>query len=114
MLERVTARGFETSLVRGQLGFAQLNLGRNEDAARNYERAFALGIPPGRGTTGVASYNLAIAYARLGRADTSFALLDRAVASGITQRAQFERDEDLTPLRADPRFQALLAKLPDR
>ena len=80
-------------------------------AAQAYERAFALGIPPGRSTQGVANYNLAIAYAHLGRHDEAFARLAGAVEQGITARAQYADDDDLAPLRGDARFAEMLARL---
>ncbi len=109
-LERAIALGQESSLLRGQLGYAFLALGRNEDGARSYERALALGVPPGPARA-TAAYNLACAYARLGRTDDAFRMLDEAVENGLTQRAQVENDEDLAPLRADPRYQELLQRL---
>jgi Flp pilus assembly protein TadD len=111
LLEGVTRSGYETSLIRGQLGFAYLSLGRHADGAREYERAFALGMPPGRAATGVAAYNLAAAYARLGRGADAIAMLTRAVDNGMTNRASIEADEDFASLRSDPQFQALLARI---
>jgi len=111
LLQRAIAGGVEHSLIYGQLGWAQLHLGRNEDAARSYERAFELGIPPGRSTRGVAWYNLACAYARLGRLDRAFEALGRAVDEGVNDRAAFEQDGDLAPLRADPRFAQIRQRL---
>ncbi|HJR41997.1 MAG TPA: hypothetical protein VJ812_07865, partial [Gemmatimonadaceae bacterium] len=109
-LERAIALGLETSLTRGQLGYAQIVQGRYEEGARNYERSFELGIPPGNGR-GVAAYNLACAYARLGRADDAFRMLDVAVENGMRRREQFEGDEDLASLRGDPRFRRLMERL---
>jgi tetratricopeptide (TPR) repeat protein len=102
----------EHSMIFGQLGWTQLHLGRHEEAARSYERAFALGIPPGRATRGVAWYNLACAYARLGRHDQAFAALDSAVVQGVVERRLYESDDDLAALRSDPRFGRLVARLP--
>lgn len=110
LLSRAIASGVQHSMIYGQLGWAQLHLGRNAEAARSYERAFELGIPPGRSTRGIAWYNLACAYARLGERDRAFAALEQAVAEGMNDRAAFERDEDLAPLRSDPRFAALFAR----
>ncbi len=112
LLARAVAGGVEHSIIHGQLGWAQLHLGRNAEAARSYERAFELGIPPGRATRGVAWYNLACAYARLGESDRAFAALDSAVAQGVTERRNYESDADLAVLRTDARFARLLARLP--
>jgi tetratricopeptide (TPR) repeat protein len=112
--ERVRRTGVENSLILGQIGWAQLHLGQNAEAARSYERAFELGIPPGRNTQGLAWYNLACAYTRLGRVDRAFEALNKAVEQGMKERATFEGDEDLRPLRGDPRFAELLARLDAR
>jgi tetratricopeptide (TPR) repeat protein len=111
LLERARQHGMENSLVVGQIGWAQLNLQRNAEAAASYERAFQLGIPPGRNTAGVAWYNLACAYVRLGQLDLAFRALDRAVIEGFRDRATYEGDDDLRPLREDPRFSALRTRL---
>ncbi len=100
------------SLVYGQLASAQLHTGRNEEAIKSYENAFAAGIPPGANTRGVAYFNLACGYTRLGRKDKAIEALTSAVAEGFTNRNAYETDEDLAPLRAEPRFQELLARLP--
>jgi tetratricopeptide (TPR) repeat protein len=110
-LTRAVNSDMESSLLRGQLGYAALRLQQWGDAAREYERSFALGIPPGRNTWGVAAYNLAIAYGNLGRRDEAFARLQEAVSNGITSRAQYADDADLAPLRTDPRFAQFLARL---
>jgi len=111
LLERARQGGMENSYVLGQIGWAQLNLQRNADAAASYERAFQLGIPPGRSTSGLAWYNLACAYSRLGRVDDAFRALDLAVSEGMRERATYEGDDDFRPLRTDPRFRTLLARL---
>jgi tetratricopeptide (TPR) repeat protein len=111
LLGRATAAGMQNSLIFGQLAMAQLSLGRNEEAIRSYERAFEIGIPPGPTTRGVAYYNLACANARLGRTDRALEMLSRAIDEGFSDRATLEADADLAPLRADPRFAALAARI---
>jgi adenylate cyclase len=56
-------------------------------------------------------YNVACTFSLLGEIDQAFKLLDRAVEQGYGHRAWLEHDSDLTPLRADPRFQGLLDRL---
>jgi tetratricopeptide (TPR) repeat protein len=112
LLARAIARGARNSLMFGQLGWAQLHLGRNAEAVASYERAFQEGIPPGASTRGVAYYNLACGYARLGRRDQAWHALEQAVAEGYSNRASLETDPDLAPLRSEARFTALLARLP--
>jgi Flp pilus assembly protein TadD len=59
----------------------------------------------------VSHYNLACSYALLGRLDLAFASLDLAVARGYRDLAHLDRDPDLDPLRSDPRFALLRAKV---
>ena len=110
VLERAIGLGWSTSLAYGQLGFAELSLGRHEAAVRHYEKAFEIGIPPGRTTRGVAAYNLACGYAKLSRKDDAIRMLETAVNEG--GGAEMARDPDLESLRGEPRFQALVARAP--
>ena len=57
-------------------------------------------------------YNAGCIYSLLGQCDNALDCLDRAAARGLTQRGWYENDSNLTPLRAHPRFQELLARLP--
>lgn len=109
VLERAIANGWSTSLAYGQLGFAELILGRNEAAVRHYEKAFEVGIPPGPNTRGVAAYNLACGYAKLGRKDDALRSLETAVNEGGGR--DMATDEDLASLRGEPRFQALVKRV---
>ena len=108
ILERAISLGWNSSLAYGQLGFAELSLGRVEAAVRHYERAFEVGIPPGPNTRGVAAYNLACGYARLGRKDDALRNLELAVNEGGGRG--MATDPDLESLRGEPRFQALVAR----
>jgi adenylate cyclase len=56
----------------------------------------------------VVLYNVACFYAMQGNLEQSMELLLRAVELGWGDRAWLETDSDLDPLRADPRFIALL------
>jgi tetratricopeptide (TPR) repeat protein len=112
LLTKAIEGGFRNSLFYGQLAFAQLALNKNQEAIRNYEKAFEAGIPPGANTRGLAYYNMACAYARLKQADKAFEMLGKAIDEGFSNRATFETDEDLAPLRTDARFAQLLQRLP--
>jgi len=57
-------------------------------------------------------YNLGCMYSLMGEKDRAIALVDEAVKLGFGYRAWLEKDGDLDPLRDDPRFQAILARLP--
>ena len=58
-------------------------------------------------------YNAACVFARLGEVDAAIARLDHIISGGrFGQRVWLEQDSDLDSLRGDPRFVALVAKLP--
>ncbi len=112
LLTRAIEAGMRNSLLYGQLASSQLHIGRNEEAVKTYLKAFEAGIPPGANTRGVAYFNLACGYTKLGQKDKAFEALANAVNEGFTNRNAYETDEDLAPLRAESRFQELLARLP--
>ena len=56
-------------------------------------------------------YNVGCIYAMAGQAEEAISLLERSVDRGLTQRVWFEHDNNLDPLRAHPRFQALMGRL---
>ncbi|HTR19352.1 MAG TPA: protein kinase [Gemmatimonadales bacterium] len=56
-------------------------------------------------------YNVACAYVRGGLRDEALQCLEKAVENGFGHREWLDNDADLNPLREDPRFQALRAKL---
>ena len=81
--------------------------GKPAEAAEHLKKAVDLGssAPP-------LIYNLACAYALTGRKDDAFARLTEVAGTGWLTREQVEGDADLASLKSDPRFAALLAKLP--
>ena len=56
-------------------------------------------------------YNVACTYCHLGEYEKAIDCLDDAVTFGMGQKEWFEHDSDLDPLRDNPRFQELLARL---
>ena len=56
-------------------------------------------------------YNTACVYSKVGRKQEALESLEKAVAVGWAHKAWMENDADLDPLRAEPRFQALLRRL---
>ena len=74
-------------------------------------------IAAGKRATGFAEVrpetlvNLACMYARTGRTDDALRALEDAVGAGFAAKWRLQGDEDLASLRAEPRFQKLLAKL---
>jgi adenylate cyclase len=82
-------------------------------AAGDFERARewstrALEIDP---TDMGAIINGSLLYAKAGMKDEALALLERALGLGWGKRDWIEQDTDYDSLRADPRFQAMLARL---
>lgn len=112
LFTRAIDAGMRNSFMYGQLGSAQMHAGHYAEGVQTYLKAFEAGIPPGANTRGLAYYNLACGYAKLGQKDKAFDALTKAVNEGFTNRRDYETDEDLVSLRADARFQELLARLP--
>jgi len=56
-------------------------------------------------------YNLGCIHSLAGDVEEAIECLEQAVEAGLTQKGWFEHDSDLDPLRAHPRFKALLEKL---
>lgn len=81
-------------------------VGRLDDAHRLAERALALGPDDWS-----ALYNVACFHSAIGETDRALELLEKVVRAGGGYREWLENDPDLDPLRALPRFQALLAEL---
>lgn len=55
--------------------------------------------------------NLACTYSRAGQRDSALTALEEAVAAGFKAKWRLQGDDDLAPLRSQPRFQKLLARL---
>jgi eukaryotic-like serine/threonine-protein kinase len=73
-------------------------------------------LGPDHPETAISRYGLAIVAARRGRRDQAFSYLKEAVDHGLPSYALMgiEKDPDLTPLHADPRFGALAAQAKER
>lgn len=112
LLSQAVEKGARNSFVYGQLAYVQLILNRNEESIKTFEKAFESGIPPGANTRGLAYYNMACGYARLKNFDKAFEMLNKAVDEGFVTRNSYETDTDFNVLRADPRFEKLLARMP--
>jgi tetratricopeptide (TPR) repeat protein len=88
-----------------QLGISLHETGKYQDALAAYHRALALKRMP------VIVYNVAAAYARLDQRDSAFAWLDSAVATGFTQQATLDGDNDFDGVRADPRYAKVVSAM---
>ncbi len=98
-----SAPPFESALLRAEF---EARAGRKPDA----EKALAKLRPPAANTYVPAS-RLAAVYAALGDKDAAFASLDRAYEERDAGLARLEADPAFDPLRSDPRFAHLLARL---
>ena len=91
------------------LYFAAQNLyrvGEKDKAIALAEQAMKLGMDEP-----VVLYNVACFYTGMGDKERAIDLLERAVSLGWGDRAWMENDSDFEPLRGEPRFQALLARI---
>ena len=87
-----------------QRAMAAYYLGRFPLAASSFEKANAVQRMP------LAQYNAAAAHARAGALDAAMTWLDSAVTTRGATPDLLESDEDMAPLRKDPRFTALLER----
>jgi Flp pilus assembly protein TadD len=85
---------------------ALAQLGQGDRALEWTRRAFSID-PEDSGVL----YNVACSYALLGQIDDAMVCLEKAIQNGFGHREWLENDSDLNALRADPRFQALRARL---
>jgi len=94
------------ALVLGATGWCQL--GEPKRALDWVRRALA--VDPDEAMT---LYNVACAYALMGRTDEAIDCLEKAVDNGYTHKEWIENDADFKSLHGQPRFQALLQSLTD-
>ncbi|MFT3695079.1 MAG: hypothetical protein QM831_18220 [Kofleriaceae bacterium] len=83
------------------------NAGKFDDCARIAKQAAA--TPGPKQSTWL--YNEACCEARGAKPDAAFASFDRALAAGLHDRSQLEKDEDLASLHTDARWQPFLDKV---
>jgi adenylate cyclase len=84
----------------------QLRIGSRERALEWARRAMVLN--PGSATV---YYNLACFYVRAGEIEKALECLERRIEGGALPREWIDNDPDFDPIRADPRFQALVSRL---
>jgi tetratricopeptide (TPR) repeat protein len=82
--------------------YALHSLKRYDDAIKAAERSVKLGHQP---MTGL--YNIACAYALLGKTDEALTWLQKALDAGFRSDDTLRTDSDLDSLRSDPRFKDL-------
>jgi len=102
LYEEITKGDAHNAVSWERLGLSYLLGGKYSLAVPALERALQEGF---QGRNG--KYNLACAYARLGRKDDSIRLLTDLAEQGWPGVAQIGSDNDLQSLRDDPRFVSL-------
>src|SRR5262245_44760577 len=108
IMKEVTAREPANARAWRVLGYASIKAKDADAAIAAYDRSLELepGVPQ-------ALYNLAVGYVLKGDRDRAFAALQKAAATRKLDMTQIEADDDLAPLRDDPRFRALLPTAED-
>lgn len=87
------------------LGYAQLLAEEPDASTPSFQKALDLGYRPS--TT---MYNLACSNAQSGNIDAAFGWLEKAEGAGMQMWSQARWDDDLDPLRSDPRYKPLAKK----
>jgi len=105
-LECVRARLPEHPAVIESLGCLYTEMGRYEDGLQADRDMVRL-----QPHSPLAWYNLACSLSLTGSPDEAFAALDRAVSLGYADADWMKEDDDFEPIRKDPRFARLLAKV---
>jgi adenylate cyclase len=105
--DRVLANGPDDVRALYMSGGALIQLGERQKGIDRLEQAVAL-----RPYDFAVLYNAACSFALAGNPEKALDMLDRAVGVGRGYRAWIEHDPDLDTLRALPRFQQIVARLP--
>ena len=103
--ERVTKERPQIGRAWSNLGYVRLMAKNPQGSIEAYQRALSLGyqVP----TT---MYNLACAYAQSRNADEAIRWLENSERRGFHVGNYAFNDEDLDPLRSDPRFQSMIGR----
>jgi serine/threonine protein kinase/predicted esterase len=99
--------------LRFQSGITALQAQRFAEAREHFERCLDL-----RPSSAVCMYNIACAHARAGELEQALTWIERAAQHGFGMGGDslviLQRDADLVPLRAEPRFQDLTERLAEQ
>jgi hypothetical protein len=105
VFERLTQQHPEQLALWARLGIARHLGHENDGAMAAYRKAIQLGAGP------VVKYNMGALFALRGMPDSAFYWLGEAVKVGFTNEQQLAGDEELTSLRQDSRYAALVDRV---
>lgn len=108
-LEAVHARLPSHSAVLETLGCLYTEMGRYQDGLRADRQIVEM-----EPHSPIAWYNLACSLSLTSQVDDAFAALEKALALGYDDADWMQNDDDFIPIRSDPRFDRLLARLLSR
>lgn len=103
--ERLALNGLDRAALH-ERGWARLRMGEYAAAQADFETLHGAGW-----RTEVSAYNAACALAQQGQVRAAVEWLERAAAAGLDDAEMIAGDRDLKPLRAEPGYKALLARL---
>lgn len=101
--ETVTKNDPQNARAWYRLGYSLHSLGKFDQATVAFQHAVEIGHNP------VPMYNLACAYARLGKKDLAFEWLNKSLNAGFPNPPQVTSDTDLVSLHDDARFAEVTA-----
>lgn len=104
-LEGIRDRLPEHTGVMETLGCLYTEMGRYHDGLRADREVVRM-----QPDSPLAWYNLACSLSLTGQSDEAFAALDKAISIGYADADWMQEDEDLGPIRNDPRFARLVAR----
>ena len=105
-LEGVRARLPQFPAVIETLGCLYTEMGRYQDGLQADRDMVRL-----QPASPLAWYNLACSLSLTGQVNDAFQALEKAVALGYTDAEWMQEDDDFAPIRSDPRFGRILARL---
>ncbi len=105
-LQRAVSSATKSTLVKSELGYAYAKAGRREDALRVMDEL--LRSP---GERRVSPFHFALIHIGLGENDRAIDLLEKAYEERVERMVWLRADPRFDPLRLDPRFNDLLARM---
>ena len=105
-LQRAVSSATKSTLVKSELGYAYAKAGRREDALRVIDE-----LQRSPGERRVSPFHFALIHIGLGENDRAIDLLEKAYDERVERLVWLRADPRFDPLRLDPRFNDLLARM---